>query len=136
MLTDEQRRVFDDLLEQIMDNLPEQYARVIEHVSVVVDDEPTRDLLVELGMDPDEDDLCGLHTGTPLTERSVDDLPDVPDQIMLFRGPIMRLAGWSNPRSDDSRLQELREQVRITLLHELGHHYGLEEDDLDELGYA
>ena len=54
--------------------------------------------------------------------------------MMLFRGPIIRLAGWRG-RRDDQATAELAEQIRITLLHEIGHHFGLDEDDLARLGY-
>jgi len=87
------------------------------------------------------DDLYGLHSGTALTERSVEAPPDLPDQIMLFRGPLFRLAGpgaslHPTRRKRTKERETLREQVRITLLHEIGHHFGLDEEDLDRLGYA
>ena len=72
-------------------------------------------------MDPDEgDELLGLYQGTPLDERGFD-YGSLPDRVVIYRGPISRIAR--------SR-REVVEQVRETVLHELGHHFGLEEDDL------
>lgn len=136
MVNDHEREVFDRLLEGHLASLPEHIHGWLDEVPLIVDDEPSPALLADLGMNPDDDDLCGLHTGIPLTERSVEDDGYVPDDIRLFRGPIMRLAGWScRPRPLGSR-RELSRQIHITLLHELGHHFGLDEDDLDCLGYA
>ena len=89
-------------------------------------------LLEELGMGEDED-LCGLHTGTPLTERGATFDLDFPDRLMLFRGPIMDQAGFPD---DGGTEDDLRREIHITLLHELGHHFGLGEEDLERLGYA
>ena len=133
MLTDAQRERFDTLLEKHLDALPERYAAFLEEVPLVVEDRPGRQLLEEMEMS-DGGDLCGLHSGVPLTERSVEDHATIPDQIMLFREPIFRMARLAG-RSSRSRRDELDRQIRITLLHELGHHLGLDEDQLEELGY-
>lgn len=138
-LTAAQRDRFDRLLEAELDALPPQVRQWLDEVPVIVEDEPGDQLLDELGFteedqdaDPDaSDDLLGLHTGIPLTERSVEDRPDVPDHIMLFRRPIYDAAGGIG-RPD---MRELRRQIHITLLHEIGHHFGLDEDDLARLGY-
>ena len=63
-----------------------------------------------------------------MTKRSVEHIAGVPDQMMVFRGPIMRMAG--------RRRGELKDQIRVTVLHEIGHHFGLDENDLEKLGYA
>lgn len=135
-----EREVFDALLEAHLDALPQRFAEGLWEVPLIVDDEPSVAMLRELGMDPDdpEDDLFGLHTGVPITEQSVEQSGEVPEEIRLFRGPIMRLVGWSWPDDEPERgdRAELDEEIRVTLLHELGHHFGLDEDDLDELGYA
>ena len=115
--------------------LPAEVAGWLDEVPLIVEDEADAALLAELGMGADED-LCGLHSGVPLTQRSVEDEGWLPDEIRLFRGPIMRMAGWSWRGRQRGRRSELSRQVRITLLHELGHHFGLEEEDLDELGYG
>jgi len=130
MVSDRQRETFDDILDAIVEALPDHLHDLMAEVPVIVEDEPTDELLEDMDMGVDED-LCGLHWGTPLTERSVTQLPDVPDRIMIFRGPIMRLA-----RAHGRGRGELEKQIRITLLHEIGHHFGLDEDDLARLGYG
>lgn len=99
---------------------------MLEEVPLIVEDEPSQAVLDEMEVD-DQTDLLGLHWGVPLTERSVQAPPHVPDRMMLFRGPIYRAAGRS--------LGQLKRQIRLTLLHEIGHHFGLEEEDLAKLGY-
>jgi len=131
-----QRQLFDEKLDGLIDRLPASILEQIEEVPVIVEDEPSDQLLLDLGMEPGVADLCGLHSGVALTERSVEASPDVPDQIMLFRGPIIRLASSLVPGTGRAAVDELERQVRVTLLHEIGHHFGLDEDDLDRLGYA
>jgi predicted Zn-dependent protease with MMP-like domain len=100
----------------------------MENVSVVIAEEPDRDLLVAMGMDPDdpEDTLFGLYEGVPLTERGFDEVL-LPDSITIFRGPLL---DWAESE------EEVVEEVRITVLHEIGHFFGMDEDKLDELGYS
>jgi predicted Zn-dependent protease with MMP-like domain len=118
---------FDQLVQEAIAMLPPRWRLTIEsEVPVRVERRPSRRLLRELGMEADEL-LLGLHEGTPLTQRHVEDNARLPDVITLFKEDI-------EDASDDR--QDLVEQVRITLLHELGHHFGLDEDDLERLGYA
>jgi len=136
MLSQQLRDIFDDILEAELDALPPDAMAVIEESAVIVEDEPDADLVESLGMTPAEGrDLCGLHDGIPETEQSVDDTYMLPTQIMLFRGPIIRLAGYENRGGREINRDELVNQVRITLLHEIGHQFGMDEDDLTELGY-
>jgi predicted Zn-dependent protease with MMP-like domain len=135
MLREAERKVFDTLLAAHIDRLPEDIADKLDEVPVIVEDEPTEELLRELGMNPDEDDLCGLHSGIALTDRSVEHSGQEPDHIQLFRGPIIRLADWSLRRDTPATRAELARQIQVTLLHEIGHHFGLDEDDLEALGY-
>lgn len=144
MISNRDRRLFDEVLDQTIADLPPQLHELLEEVPLIVEDEPSRALLEDLLEDGADGggDLCGLHWGTALTERSVEagaDMPGVPDTMMLFRGPIMRLSGYhgKGPGVGGKRgLAELRRQIKITLLHEVGHHFGLDEDDLNELGYG
>lgn len=118
----------------MIDELPEAIQARIEVVPVIVEDEPTPALLRELGMDPRRSELCGLHSGIALTNRSVEHHAPMPDQIMLFRGPIVRIV--NRMKSGRPTIDDLEQQIRITLLHEIGHHFGLDEDDLSRLGYG
>jgi predicted Zn-dependent protease with MMP-like domain len=133
MVRPNHRRQFDQILDRLVEELPAHIHHVIEEIPVIVDDEPDDDLLDEMGLDPSTSELCGLHWGIPLTRRSVEHSGVLPDQIHLFRGPIIRLA--SRGRRGPT-LGNLERQIRITLLHEIGHHFGLDEADLAQLGYG
>ena len=128
MLTDAQRARFDAALDRIVVELPNDLKALLDEVPLVVDDEPAPALLADMGLDARTSELCGLHWGVPLTDRSVQHTARLPGRMMLFRGPIHRVAR--------NRHLPLDGQVRITLLHEIGHHFGLDEDQLRELGYA
>lgn len=123
------RSRFDALLESLLDGLPPRLLELLEEAPLVVDDRPDPRLLVELGMDDEPDGLCGLHSGVPLTERSVED-PWAAEVIHLFRAGIIAEAG-----GEDATDRDVTREIRITLLHEIGHHFGLDEDDLAALGY-
>lgn len=129
MTSAKERSQFDDYLEAVLEGLPPEVSELLDEVPVIVEDEPSRELLAEMGIEakPGEADLCGLHWGTPMSEQSVFEGGAVPGRIYLFRGPILRLSEWDP--------DELMEQIRITLLHEIGHLFGLDEDELTELGY-
>ena len=136
MLPQALRDIFDEILEAQIEALPPDAAEVVEHCGVVVEDEPPPHVLADLGMTPQEGrDLCGMHFGVPETERSVQDTGELPSEIMLFRGPIIRLAAYELVGGREVNRDELIEQIHITLLHEIGHQFGLDEDDLTELGY-
>jgi predicted Zn-dependent protease with MMP-like domain len=142
MISTRDRQVFDDLLDQTIGRLPEHLHKLLEEVPLIVEDEPGAELLADMMGDGEGGDLCGLHWGVALTDRSVEASAEMPDQMMLFRGPILRLSGYTGSGMGirggrGSRgLTELRRQIKITLLHEIGHHFGLDEDDLSELGYG
>ena len=131
------RERFDEVLEGVIGSLPTPIRERFEEIPIIVLDEPTDEILRSLGLVPEDaddraemlDEICGMHTGVPLTERSIEDPPDLPG-IHIFRRGVLELAGWF----DDP--EELERQVRITVLHELGHHFGLDEDDLETLGYG
>lgn len=128
MISPQHRRTFDQLLDELIEELPEDILRVMDEVPLIVEDEPSQRLLDEMQIDPRSTELCGLHWGIAITERSVQQSGTMPDRMMLFRGPIYRTVG--------RRRGELRDQIRVTLLHEIGHHFGLDEDDLTALGYG
>lgn len=125
------RQLFDDHLENVLQELPEQVHQLMVEVPLVVDDHPSPQLCRQLGLRR-RNELCGLYTGIPLTERNVD-LSGVPsDVIQIFREGILSMARDSSGRIGPV---ELRRQIRVTILHEVGHHFGMSEEDLMELGY-
>lgn len=137
MVSSWQRRLFDQRFDAVVAGLPEEVLAWLEEVPVIIEDEPSGELLGSLGMDPAVEDLCGLHDGVALTQRSVEGVGgEGLDQIMLFRGPILRLAAEQVPGTGPEAVAEIQRQIRITLLHEVGHHFGLDEDDLQRVGYA
>ena len=135
MIDDQTRRVFDMILDREVEMLPDRVAAVMEEMPLIVEDEPSAQLLESMGMDAADGDLCGLHEAVPMTERGVDDTGMMPGRMMLFRGPIVRLANYRVVGGVEVNASELHRQVHITLLHEIGHHFGLDEDDLAALGY-
>jgi predicted Zn-dependent protease with MMP-like domain len=105
---------FEDHVRAALDELPPNLASALENVAIVVEDE-----------NPEDRDLLGLYHGVPLPERGdMAGLP--PDTISIYRLPLEE--SFSDP-------DELREEIRITVLHELAHYFGLDEDRLAELGY-
>ena len=138
-MTRSERERFDRLFEEVLDVLPPGIHKLIEDVPIVLEDRPSRQLLRELGIEDDDEILCGVHTGVPLTDRSVE-RPDASDVVQVFREGVIDMAGgWEEDEDDEGPfggVDRIREEIRITILHELGHHFGLDEDDLDRLGYA
>lgn len=111
---------------RVVRNLPDDIQRLLEGVAIVVEDEPTADHRDDSGLESDSE-LFGLYQGIPLTERGSSYSLVTPDCIIIFAGPLERAFG--------SR-REFDEQIRITVLHELGHHLGFDEDGLDTLGLS
>ncbi|MGH7245157.1 MAG: metallopeptidase family protein [Phycisphaerales bacterium] len=137
MLNSRDRDRFDALLEEAIEQLPPALRKLIDEVPVVALDRPTPEMLRDLGVDPNDEEeatsFCGLHTGVANTEKSVDRSGELPSDIHLFREGIVELAGgFEQPEADDI----VYEEIMITLLHEIGHEFGLDEDDLERLGYA
>lgn len=126
------RDYFDVNLEAVLANLSEAIARLLDKVPMIVEDYPSDALVRKLGL-RSRRQLCGLYTGIPLTNRSIEG-PAVPsDAIQIFREGILSQTRFVNGQITT---EGLREQIRITILHELGHHFGMTEQDLDELGYG
>jgi len=113
------RTAFEKLVVEALDGLPPQFAEMLENVAVVVEEEPDPAVLVEMGMGEDEE-LMGLYLGVPLTERD-SQYQSLPDRVAIYRGPVLRCC--------NSRRQIVRE-VRETVVHELGHYFGLDDDEM------
>jgi len=126
------RQRFDEQLEWVLERLPPLVHELLERVPLHVEDHPSDRMMAEMGVQsPDE--LCGLYTGIPLTERSVEHSGTLPDVVTIYREGILSASRDAHGRV---RTDRLREQIRITVLHELAHHHGLDEDELRELGYG
>ena len=108
-----ERAEFEALVAEALDGIPEEFARYLENVSVLVEDEP------------EDDDLYGLYDGVPLSERT-HDFAAPPDRIIVYRGPLVR---------DFRTRKAIRRQIRITILHEIAHFFGLDERRIRRLGY-
>ena len=106
-----------------LDSIPEPYAAALDEVAVVIADEPSDDQRRENDIGPDET-LYGLYEGVPRTEWGADSAP-VPNRITLFRLPL---------EEDFADPDDLADEVWITVIHELAHHLGIDEDRLSELG--
>jgi predicted Zn-dependent protease with MMP-like domain len=114
-LTEEE---FEGAVADALDGIPPELARLVDNVAFFVEDEPPED-------DPD---LLGIYEGTPLTERDSGwAAGSLPDRIAVFRGPTLRMC--------DSR-EEVVEEVRVTVVHEIAHHFGIDDARLHELGWG
>jgi predicted Zn-dependent protease with MMP-like domain len=114
------REEFERVVDDVLDALPEWVLDQIDNLIVVVEDKPSRE------QDPDGDGLLGLYEGVSLAERSADYWGAMPDQITVFRVPHLAL---HLPRP------EMEAEIRKTVLHEIGHHLGIDDDRLHALGW-
>jgi predicted Zn-dependent protease with MMP-like domain len=108
---------FEDLVAEALDGIPPELSALMRNVAVFVEDEAPED-------DPD---LLGLYEGVPLTERGDWYSGVLPDRILIFRLPILR---------ECETREDVVEEVRITVVHEVAHHFGIDDERLHELGYA
>jgi predicted Zn-dependent protease with MMP-like domain len=112
---------FRELVGEALDQLPAEWAERLDNVVVVVEEEPSPEDLAGVGLDPRSGaELLGLYQGVPLDERGVY-YSSLPDRVVIYRGPVLRAA---RSRQDVVRV------IQETVLHELGHHFGLAEEDL------
>jgi predicted Zn-dependent protease with MMP-like domain len=114
---------FEELVDRAIAAIPLPYSDALREVAVVIDDEPSTEQLEENGLDPD-DSMYGLYEGVPRTDYGADWAAS-PNRITLFRLPL---------EEDFPDRRELENEVRLTVLHELAHHLGIDDDRLDELG--
>ena len=116
------REDFEEVVVKALEDLPDELAEAIENVAVTVEDEPTDDDLFGVGLDPELDTLFGLYQGVPLPDRGPSTYGlDLPDRIVVYRLPLLEACG-------DRR--ELLREIRDTVIHELGHYFGLPEEEL------
>ena len=120
------RSQFAELVERALAELPPQFAEFLEEVPVEIRDRSTAAQRRKAGV-PRDGLLLGLYVGVPRTRRSVEHSGVMPDVIYIFQEDV-ELASENE--------EDLIQQVRVTVLHEIGHHFGLDEDELDALGYG
>ena len=120
------RRRFDAEVERVLAEMPPVIHDLLEKVPLHVEDHPSEEVMDDRGVEY-LDELCGLYTGIPLGERSIMHSGTLPDVVTIYREGILSAACDAR---DGSAPRELRRQIRITILHELGHHHGLTEADL------
>ncbi|QKW08005.1 metallopeptidase family protein [Streptomyces sp. NA04227] len=111
------RDAFEELVAEALDRIPPELTRVMDNVAVFVEDEPPSD-------DPE---LLGLYEGTPLTERGEWYAGVLPDRITIYMGPTLRYC---------EAPEEIVEEVAVTVVHEVAHHFGIEDERLHELGWG
>jgi predicted Zn-dependent protease with MMP-like domain len=114
---------FEALVDRALAAIPPPYSDALREVAVVIDDEPSPEQLEENGLEPD-DSMYGLYEGVPRTDYGADWVAS-PNRITLFRLPL---------EEDFPDPGELEDEVRLTVLHELAHHLGIDDERLDELG--
>jgi predicted Zn-dependent protease with MMP-like domain len=129
----QEERRFDELVEEALEGLPAEIADRMENVDVVVEAWPSDDVLDEMGMGDDET-LLGYYHGVPQTERSTSYGAVLPDRIEIYREPILDEADATCPEDGDFD-KTVRQVIRTTVLHEIGHHFGLSDEDLRRLNY-
>jgi predicted Zn-dependent protease with MMP-like domain len=111
------RDAFEELVSQALDRIPPELTRVMDNVAVFVEDEP----------DPSDPELLGLYEGTPLTERGEWYAGVLPDRISVYRGPLLRYCETA---------EEVVHEVAVTVVHEIAHHFGIDDERLHELGWG
>ena len=127
-LTDEE---FELAIQDALDSIPQDLIDSMENVVVLVRDEPTPEELAdaELGTEAEDGDLLGIYDGIPLTERGNDYgncYGDIPDTIVIFKGPHERLEGTKD---------DILDEVFTTVIHEVGHYFGMTEEQIAEMGF-
>ena len=117
-------REFERLVAEGLEIIPEELRGYISNVQITIEEEPSNELLNELGI-PSDETLFGLYEGTPLTERTTE-YSALPDRIVIFRRPLLE-------ELDDPL--DIRREVARTVIHEVAHHFGIDEERLVELGW-
>ena len=117
---------FDVIVAKAVAKIPDEIQEHLNNIVIMVQKRPSRKTLQKMGIKSDGT-LLGLFTGIPLTERSITTPPLFPDAIYLYQEPL---------ESISSNLEELEEEIRVTVVHEIAHYLGMTEERLAELGYG
>jgi len=118
-----QRGLFEKYVAEALASIPQRFRKAMQNIAIVVEDEPSRELLAEMDIEP-PDTLLGLYQGTPLTERHWGYGNTLPDRVLIFQGPHERSA-----EDEDDLIVAIAE----TLIHEIGHYFGLSEEEIEEI---
>ena len=119
------RNAFEKLVQKSIRELPEEFRKRLENVAVIVEDYPSEELTMQMDLSPEET-LFGLYEGVPLTERGFFEQPLHPDRILIFQKAI---------EEECDSPEEIKEELKTTLVHEVAHFFGIDDDYLEELGY-
>lgn len=119
------RKAFEKLLSEAIDELPQEFRTKLQNVAVIVEDYPSDELKKQMAMSED-DTLFGLYEGVPLTQRGYFNQPLYPDRILIFQKAL---------EDECESSDELKEELKTTLVHEVAHFFGMDDDYLEELGY-
>ena len=114
------RDEFEKVVAKALDSLPERVAVHLDNIAIIVEDEPTDEELRDVGLDPETETLFGLYQGVALTERSSLG-GELPDRIVIYRRPLLE---------ECQDRAELVREIQDTVVHEVGHYFGLDEEDL------
>jgi len=118
-----ERKRFERLVAEALASIPRRFRGAMKNIAIVVEDEPSSELLDEMEIEP-PDTLLGLYQGTPLTERTWGYGNALPDRVLIFQGPHER---------DAEDEDDLVVAIGETLLHEIGHYFGLSEEEIQEI---
>jgi len=117
------RPEFEQLVAEALASIPRRFKKAMQNIAIVVEDEPSAELLAEMEVEP-PDTLLGLYQGTPLTERAWGYGNTLPDRVLIFQGPHERAA-----EDEDDLVVAIAE----TLIHEIGHYFGMSEEQIEEI---
>ena len=117
------RTEFNRLVEEALDDIPPRFRAAMKNIAIVVEDQPSPELLDEMEIEP-PDSLYGLYQGTPLTERGWGYGNTLPDRVTLFQRVI---------EDDSEDAEDAIVCIAETLIHEIGHYFGLSEDEIEEI---
>ena len=114
------RKEFEKLVAEAVDGLPPEFLQAVDNLTLAIEEEPSREDIESVGLDPDQDTLFGLYQGVPLPERDLG-YSALPDRIVIYRGPILDFC---------LTREEVVLEVRETVQHELGHYFGLADPEM------
>ena len=120
-----ERKAFEKLIDEAIRDLPAEFREKLENVAVIVEDYPSEELVRQFDLSEDET-LFGLYEGVPLTERAFFEQPMHPDRILIFQKAI---------EDECDSPEEIKQELKTTLVHEVAHFFGIDDAYLEELGY-